>query len=136
MCNRCEILAAENAALRGEVAEWRRQAAEEEARMDADAVVARWRGLLAVDPWVVRVGIALLERAGRVVTFEALARAATPRADDDPRNAVGAKVAVCKLRAALRAAWADVRIETVRGVGYRLPRPDAERLGRMLEGRA
>lgn len=135
MCSRCEILTAENQALRGEVEEWRRQAAEEEARVDAEAVMVQWRGLLAVDPWVVRAGVVLTERAGRVVTFHALAAASTPRADHDPWETAGitAKVAVCKLRAALRAAGLDVQIETVRGIGYRLPPADAERLRRRIE---
>lgn len=138
MCSRCEFLAAENAALRGEVAEWRRQAAEDAARVDATAVMARWRGLLAVEPWVVRLGVALMERAGRIVAFETLAAACVTRADYDPWETAGitAKVGVCKLRAALKAAGANVQIETVRGAGYRLPGTDAERLRRLLEAAA
>ncbi len=137
MCERCDLLAAENARLADELAEWRRQASDDAAKPDPALETQAWRLALGVQPRIIRCAQALAQRAGRVVTVDTLAALIVGSEPETfATSALTARVAVCHLRGALSDRAADVEIQTLRGVGYLMPKPDAARLLEMVEAEA
>lgn len=137
MCERCGVLAAENAQLKDELAEWRRQAEAATAHEDAAVTMQVWRSVLGVDPRVLRCVRALVERAGRVVGHDTLAAAIVGVEPDHFEGAPAtARVAVCHLRRAFQQQGLNVEIQSLRGAGYLMPRPDAARLVALVEAAA
>lgn len=137
MCDRCAVLAAENAQLKDELAEWRRQAEDATAHEDAAVTMQIWRGVLGVDPRVVRCVRALVERAGRVVGHDTLGAAIVGVEPDHFEGAPAtARVAVCHLRRAFQHQGISVGIQSLRGTGYLMTRPDAARLVELVEAAA
>lgn len=132
-CAACDGMAAENARLRDELAEWRRQAAQRASSLDGALEDLRWRRALGVQPGVAASARLLVERAGRVVSYDALAALGGRELCDyaDPQK--NAMVAIHKLRAALRARQVAVEIQTVRGEGYLLPRLAASALSQWVQ---
>lgn len=134
MCERCEGLAAENARLRDELAEWRRQAAEGSAALIDTEATARWMLALGVPRLVARVAMLMAARAGRVVPGALIGETGSKDwgALRDP--AASGKLCIYKLRRALTAAGVGGEIEMIWGVGYRMPVALAEALRDLVEG--
>lgn len=124
MCERCDLLAAELAQMKDELAEWRRQSSEESTVVVQGEVRDRWSRTLRLAPLLSQAVILLVEREGRAVGYEAIARATCRRYGDLAAPPTSAKVTVHKVRRAMEAVGVSDGIETVWGVGYRM-RPDA-----------
>lgn len=124
MCERCDRLAAELAQMKDELAEWRRQASEESSVVVHGEVRDRWSRTLRLPPMLSQAVILLVEREGRAVGYEAIARATSRHYGDLAAPSTSAKVTVHKVRRAMKAAGVSDGIETVWGVGYRM-RPNA-----------
>lgn len=124
MCERCDLLAAELAQMKDELAEWRRQASEGRSVVVHGEVRDRWSRALRLAPLLSQAVILLVERQGRVVSYDAIARATCVHYDDLAAPSTSAKVTVHKVRRAMEAIGISDAIETVWGVGYRM-RPNA-----------
>ena len=132
MCDRCGVLAAENAQLKDELAEWRRQAEDHGKLSDDQEVDVRWRRSLRARPGVARLARLMVRRAGQIVTPDAVVRAVSPDPDSIADSSRTSGVAICQLRAALRSRGLDGSIDTIWGVGWRMPRPSAARLDQFV----
>lgn len=119
VCDRCERLAADNAALKDELAEWRRWAGARQAPETAETTAALMRAL-RVPRRVARAALCLIDRAGRLVETGVIGEAASPGSGRMTDAYEAGKVAVCHLRAAARDVGLAEGIETVWGEGYRM----------------
>lgn len=134
MCERCDLLAAELAQMKDELAEWRRQASEESSVVVHGEVRDRWSRTLRLAPMLSQAVILLVEREGRAVGYEAIARATCRHYGDLADPCVSAKVTVHKVRRAMEAVGVSDGIETVWGVGYRMRPTAAAALRRVVFG--
>lgn len=132
MCSRCDALAAENAGLKDELAEWQRQGRENASVVVTSEVRDRWAKALGVTPRLASAAILLAERQGRLVPTETVAAASCVDFDALAAPDLSAKVCVHKLRRAMTRIGVNGRIETVWGEGYRLPVQAAEALRRVV----
>ena len=132
MCERCALLTAENVQLKDELAEWRRQAVDG-GRISVDQETeTRWRQSLRARPGVARLARLMVRRAGQIVTPDAVVQAVSPDPDSIADSSRTSGVAICQLRAAPRARGLDGSIDTIWGVGWRMPRPSAARLDQFV----
>ena len=127
-CRRCSVMARQVAELEAEVAALR-AAAQDVAMADHLAEdVDLWRRrarLTGAQAIMLRL---LVHRAGRVLSIEALAQAvmdAPGRPLDRDASNAAVRVHIFRIRRALKAQGVALNIESVRGLGYRLPAPDA-----------
>ncbi|TAJ46034.1 MAG: helix-turn-helix domain-containing protein [Brevundimonas sp.] len=134
MCERCDGLAAENARLRDELAEWRRHAAEGSAALVETDDTARWMLALGVPRLIARVAMLMASRAGRVVPGALIGETGSKDWDGLRDPGASGKVCIYKLRRALIAAGVAGKIEMIWGVGYRMPVATAEALRDLVEG--
>lgn len=134
MCDRCARLTAENAALKDELAEWRRQADEGVGGLVEADERGRWMLALGVTRLIARVAMLLVARAGRVVSSSMIGEVGSKDwgALRDP--GASGKVCICKLRRAMIAAGVEGGIELVWGVGYRMPVATAQALRGLIDG--
>lgn len=134
MCERCDLLAAELAQMKDELAEWRRQASEERSVVVHGELRDRWSRTLRLAPLLSQAVILLVEREGRAVRYDAIARATCRHFDDLADPCTSAKVTVHKVRRAMAAVGINDGIETVWGVGYRMHPNAAAALRRVVFG--
>jgi DNA-binding response OmpR family regulator len=128
MCDRCGLLAAENAQLKDELAEWRRQGRENASIVVQGEVRIRWAKALNLPPLLVQGAILLAEREDRLVRADTIASACCLDFEQLTDPGSSAKVCVHKLRRAMTAAGIAGRIETVWGEGYRMSAATAAEL--------
>lgn len=137
MCDRCDALEARISALQDELAEWRRQAGDAEWRDREDRLIAALQVGLDVQPRVARAALALIQRAGRLASYDTLAAAIVgARADPYQHAPLTARVAICLLRRALANKAMGVEIRSLWGQGYLIPTEDAGRLLQRIEAAA